>query len=75
MTTKEQAELTRQRIFELALNLARLRLHGSYVDGEGVLNILNGKDAGRYIEQLEYNFQQEAERSLMRGDWMALQDG
>jgi len=70
---KEQAEHSRQMIFELALNIARLQMHRAWLDDGGILNHLSGSDdPQRHIEQLRLDLEDEAKSILMRGGWEVL---
>ena len=69
MMDKEQAEYSRQRIFELALNIARLQCHGVYVDSDGQLNYIAKTDVDDYIRNFRLQMDHEAKGVLMRGGW------
>ena len=65
---QEQMEYRRQKIFELALNIARLKLHSCYMEqGELILVAHDGVES--YIRSLTEQLEFEAKNALMSGDW------
>jgi len=64
----EQMDKRRQRIFELALNIARLTLHSCYLE-QGKLTLVAGDEVQNYIRSLTQQLEHEAKSTLMAGDW------
>lgn len=65
----ENAEWARQRIFELALNIARLQCHAAYIDNEGQMTLLSHDSVEGYIHHFREEIEHEAKSVLMHGGW------
>ena len=63
-----ELEYSKQRVFDLALQIARLQLHSCYLEGEQLI-LLSGDDAEPYIGQFRRELEHEAKSILMRGAW------
>ena len=69
MMDKERMEATRQEIFEIALNIARLKLHSCYMDRDGHL-VGEAPDAVESrVRALRQQLEYQAANALMAGDW------
>ena len=53
-------DVRRQEIFELALNIARLQLHGCYMDEQGRLNFVAHDEIGPYVRNMQQRLEHEA---------------
>ena len=62
------AEDSRQKIFELALNIARLKLFGVYIDDNGYLTY-TGANSESIILTFQAELDHEATSILMLGGW------
>lgn len=71
----KDAQFARRRIFALALNIARLRLHGAYIDEAGQLNLLSKDEVESYIRHFTQQLEYEAKNVLMLGGWEEEQTG
>jgi len=68
MSDSERMEWRRQQIFELALNIARLKLHGCYME-QGELILVSHDAVESYIRSLTEQLEHAANSALMAGDW------
>ena len=64
----DRVEFYRQEIFELALNIARLQLHGCYME-QGKLNFVSHDEIESCVRAMQQKLEHEAKSVLMAGDW------
>jgi hypothetical protein len=65
------AEDSRDHIFYLALQIARLRSHSAYLEN-GILILVAHDDVEKYEQQFYHEIIHEAKGLLMRGGWEGL---
>ena len=63
-----ELEYSKQRVFDLALQIARLQLYSCYLEGEQLI-LLSGDGTEPYIVQFRHELEHEAKSVLMRGTW------
>ena len=68
MANTSEIEYSKQRIFDQALQIARLQLHSCYLEGEQLM-LLGRVDTEQYISQFRRDLEHEAKGVLMRGTW------
>jgi len=68
MRTMTEIECAKQKIFDLALQIARLQCHNCYLENEQLV-LLSRDDVESYIRQFRQQLEFEAKNVLMIGDW------